>query len=99
MCCILNVFLTCIAVRDFACIMASCVVSILAECCLRCVFGRRFEIGLGELHSASPVSICIEFGRVSKASFVHPAVWSSSQVVARLGSWNMFEFQGCIGRQ
>ena len=31
-----------------------------------------FEIVLAELHSASPNSICFEFGRISKASFVQP---------------------------
>ena len=30
---------------------------------------------------------------------MHPAVWSSSQVVARLGSWRVVEFQSCIRRQ
>ena len=30
---------------------------------------------------------------------MHPAVWSSSQVVARLGSWGEVEFQSCIRGQ
>ena len=63
------------------------------------MFGKRFKISLVELHSASPIPVRLRFGRVSKASFVHPAVWSSSQVVARLGSWREVEFQSCIKGQ
>ena len=46
-----------------------------------------------------PFQFVLSLVEFQKQVSCNRAVWSSSQVVARLGSWRVFEFQGCIERQ
>ena len=57
----------------------------------------RFEIVLDELHSAWVRLNILNLVEFRKHVACYRAVWSSLQVVAGLGCWNMFEFEGCIG--